>query len=114
MACDGGVGTCAYDPCGQMACLNEHGYCSTSCQEADEEGTVPADLTPPAAPSTATQPSGPGGRGGRAAAAAQPPRKAAAARSSMSPIRERLRDLVRLLNLGSHPSSYPRILPPGS
>jgi hypothetical protein len=64
MPCDGGVGTCAYDPCGQLACLNEHGYCSTSCQEADEEGTVPADLTPPAAPSTATQPSGPGGRGG--------------------------------------------------
>jgi hypothetical protein len=42
MPCDGGVGTCAYDPCGQFACLNEDGYCSTSCQEDDEEGTVPA------------------------------------------------------------------------
>ena len=42
MPSDGGVGTCAYEPCGQFACLNEDGYCSTSCQEDDEEGTVPA------------------------------------------------------------------------
>lgn len=50
MACEGGVGTCAYDPCGQFACLNEAGYCSDTCQEDDQRqevaGVDPVDLRP--------------------------------------------------------------------
>jgi hypothetical protein len=42
MVCDGGVGTCRHDPCrhdpcGQVACLNEDGYCSTTCQDTDHD-----------------------------------------------------------------------------
>jgi hypothetical protein len=39
MVCDGGVGICRHDPCGQWACLNEDGYCSTTCQDDDHDQT---------------------------------------------------------------------------
>lgn len=43
MPCDGGIGICRNDACGETACLNETGYCSSHCQDEDERGAEPAD-----------------------------------------------------------------------
>jgi hypothetical protein len=40
MPCDGGVGDCI--GCGDTACLNEAGFCSSYCEEQAEEEEVSA------------------------------------------------------------------------
>jgi hypothetical protein len=46
MPCDGGIGICRHDPCGQLACLNENGYCTDDC-EAEDTGLPAAALMLP-------------------------------------------------------------------